>query len=73
MVEGYTDVISLHQAGLKNVVASSGTSLTVDQIKLLRRYTENIVMLYDGDSAVIKATFRGLDMILEQGLHVKIV
>ncbi len=73
LVEGYTDVISLHQAGLKNVVASSGTSLTVDQIKLLRRYTENIVMLYDGDSAGIKATFRGLDMILEQGLHVKIV
>jgi DNA primase len=73
LVEGYTDVISLHQAGLKNVVASSGTSLTVDQIRLLRRYTENIVMLYDGDSAGVKATFRGLDMILEQGLHVKIV
>ncbi|MEX1187662.1 MAG: DNA primase [Bacteroidia bacterium] len=73
LVEGYTDVISLHQAGVKNVVASSGTSLTEDQIRLLRRYTNNVVMLYDGDAAGIKATFRGLDMILQQGLNVKIV
>lgn len=73
LVEGYTDVISLHQTGLKNAVASSGTSLTTDQIRLLRRYTENVVMIYDGDSAGVKATFRGMDMIIEQGLNVKIV
>ncbi|MBC8320288.1 MAG: DNA primase [Bacteroidetes bacterium] len=73
LVEGYTDVISLHQAGIENVVASSGTSLTVDQIKLISRYTNNITILYDGDPAGIKASFRGIDLILEQGMNVKIV
>lgn len=73
LVEGYTDVISLHMAGIENVVASSGTSLTVDQIKLIRRYTPNITILYDGDAAGIKASFRGIDMILEEGMNVKIV
>lgn len=73
LVEGYTDVISLHQAGIENVVASSGTSLTVDQIKLIKRYTPNIIILYDGDPAGIKASFRGIDLILEQGMNVKIV
>jgi len=73
LVEGYTDVISLHQAGIENVVASSGTSLTVDQIKLIKRYTPNITILYDGDPAGIKASFRGIDMILDQGMNVKIV
>jgi DNA primase len=73
LVEGYTDVVSMHQAGVENVVASSGTSLTEGQIRLIRRYTPNITILYDGDSAGIKASFRGLDMILEQGMNVKIV
>ena len=73
LVEGYTDVISLHQAGIENVVASSGTSLTTEQIKLIKRYTPNITILYDGDPAGIKASFRGIDMILEQGMNVKIV
>ena len=73
LVEGYTDVISMHMAGMENVVASSGTSLTVDQIKLIRRYTPNITILYDGDTAGIKASFRGIDMILEEGMNVKIV
>lgn len=73
LVEGYTDVISLHQAGYENVVASSGTSLTVDQIKLIKRFTPNITILYDGDPAGIKASFRGIDLILEQGMNVKIV
>lgn len=73
LVEGYTDVISLHQAGIENVVASSGTSLTTDQIKLISRYTNNITILYDGDAAGIKASFRGIDMILEQGMNVRIV
>jgi len=73
LVEGYTDVISLHQAGIKNVVASSGTSLTEGQIRLIQRYSENIVILYDGDPAGIKASFRGIDMILEQGMNVRIV
>jgi len=73
LVEGYTDVISMHQAGIENVVASSGTSLTVDQIKLIKRFTPNITILYDGDPAGIKASFRGIDLILEQGLNVKIV
>ena len=73
LVEGYTDVISLHQAGIENVVASSGTSLTTDQIKLISRYTKNITILYDGDAAGIKASFRGTDMVLEQGMDVKIV
>jgi len=73
LVEGYTDVISMHQAGIENVVASSGTSLTVDQIKLIKRFTPNITILYDGDPAGIKASFRGINLILEQGLNVKIV
>ena len=73
LVEGYTDVLSLVQAGIKNVVASSGTSLTTGQIKLIRRYTPNITILYDGDAAGIKASFRGIDMILSEGMNVKIV
>ena len=73
LVEGYTDVISMHQAGVENVVASSGTSLTENQIKLLKRHTENVTVLYDGDAAGIKASMRGIDMILEQGLNVKVV
>jgi DNA primase len=73
LVEGYTDVISLHQAGIENVVASSGTSLTSGQIRLIKRYTPNITILYDGDAAGIKASFRGIDMILEEGMNVKIV
>lgn len=73
LVEGYTDVISLHQCGIHNVVASSGTSLTQDQIKLIQRYTSNITILYDGDPAGIKASLRGIDMIIEQGMNVKIV
>lgn len=73
LVEGYTDVISLHRAGIHNVVASSGTSLTVDQIRLIKRYSNNITILYDGDPAGIKASFRGIDMILEQGLNVRVV
>lgn len=73
LVEGYTDVISLHQSGLENVVASSGTSLTHDQIKLIKRYTDNITILYDGDAAGIRASFRGIDMILEEGMNVKVV
>lgn len=73
MVEGYTDVISLHQSGIKNVVASSGTSLTVDQIRLVKRYTQNITILYDGDAAGLKASFRGIDLVLEQGMNVRVV
>ena len=73
LVEGYTDVISLYQTGIKNVVASSGTSLTTDQIRLIKRYTPNITILYDGDAAGLKASFRGIDMILEQGMNVKVV
>lgn len=73
LVEGYTDVISMHQAGVHNVVASSGTSLTKEQIRLISRYTKNITVLYDGDSAGIKASFRGIDMILEQDLDVRAV
>ena len=73
LVEGYTDVISLHQAGVQNVVASSGTSLTTEQIRLIKRYTPNITILYDGDAAGIKASFRGIDMILEEGMNVKII
>jgi DNA primase len=71
LVEGYTDVISFHQAGIENVVASSGTALTKEQIALIKRYTPNITILYDGDAAGIKASFRGIDLILEQGLNVK--
>ena len=73
LVEGYTDVISMHQAGIENVVASSGTSLTVGQIKLIRRFSNNITILYDGDSAGIKASFRGIDLILEEGMNVKVL
>ncbi len=73
LVEGYTDVISLHQSGIKNVVASSGTSLTVDQIRLIKRYTSNITVLFDGDAAGIKASIRGIDLILEEGMNVKVV
>lgn len=73
LVEGYADVLSVHQAGVENVVASSGTSLTTEQIKLIARFTKNITILYDGDSAGIKASLRGLDMILEAGLNVKVV
>ena len=73
LVEGYTDVISLHQAGIENVVASSGTSLTSEQVRMIQRYTPNISILYDGDPAGIKASFRGIDMIVEQGMNVKIV
>jgi DNA primase len=73
LVEGYTDVISLHQAGIKNVVASSGTSLTPDQIKLIARFTKHVTVLYDGDAAGIKAALRGMDLILEEGLQVNLV
>ncbi|HEX7414581.1 MAG TPA: DNA primase [Bacteroidia bacterium] len=73
LVEGYTDVTSLHQAGIENVVASSGTSLTVDQIRLIHRFTNNITILYDGDVAGIKASFRGIDLILEEGMNVKVL
>jgi DNA primase len=73
LVEGYTDVISLSQSGIENVVASSGTSLTQGQIALIKRYTPNITILYDGDAAGIKAALRGLDLVLEQGLNVKVV
>lgn len=73
LVEGYTDVISLHQAGVENVVASSGTSLTVDQIRLIKRFTPLVTVLYDGDAAGIKASIRGIDMLLEEGLQVKVV
>src|SRR6201985_49034 len=73
LVEGYADVLSVHQAGIENVVASSGTSLTVEQIRLISRFTKNITILYDGDAAGIKASLRGLDMILEEGLNVRVV
>lgn len=73
LVEGYTDVISMHQSGITNVVSSSGTSLTHGQIKLIRRYTQNVTILYDGDAAGIKASFRGIDLLLEEGLNVRVV
>jgi DNA primase len=73
LVEGYADVLSAHQAGVENVVASSGTSLTTEQIRLIGRFTQNVTILYDGDAAGIKASLRGLDMILEEGLNVKVV
>jgi DNA primase len=73
LVEGYTDVISMHQAGIENVVASSGTSLTVEQIRLIRRYTSNITILYDGDPAGIKASFRGINLILEESMNVRVL
>ena len=73
LVEGYADVLSVYQAGVENVVASSGTSLTTEQIRLIGRFTKNVTILYDGDAAGIKASLRGLDMILEEGLNVKVV
>jgi DNA primase len=73
LVEGYTDVISLHQGNIKNVVASSGTSLTKEQIRLIKRYTQNIKIIYDGDPAGIKAALRGLDLVLESDMNVKLV
>lgn len=73
LVEGYTDVISLHQAGIENVVASSGTSLTVEQIRLIKRFTPNVTILYDGDAAGIKASLRGIDLVLEEGLNVRVL
>jgi DNA primase len=72
LVEGYTDVISMHQADVENVVASSGTALTEEQIKLMRRFTENVTVLFDGDSAGIKAALRGIDLILKGGLNVRV-
>jgi DNA primase len=73
LVEGYTDVLSFHMAGIENVVASSGTSLTIDQIRLIRRFTPNITIIYDGDDAGIKASLRGIDMVLEEGINVKVL
>ncbi len=73
LCEGYTDVIAMFQAGVQNVVASSGTSLTKEQIRLVKRYTKNMTILYDGDAAGIKASFRGIDLILEEGMNVKVV
>lgn len=73
LVEGYTDVISMHQSGIENVVASSGTSLTIEQIRLIGRYSKNVTVLYDSDPAGIKASLRGIDLILEEGLNVKVV
>lgn len=72
-MEGYTDVISMHQAGVENVVASSGTALTQGQIRLIHRFTSNITVLYDGDAAGIKAALRGIDLLLEDGMNVKVV
>jgi DNA primase len=73
LVEGYTDVMSLHEANIENVVASSGTSLTQEQVRLIKRFTQNITILYDGDAAGIKASLRGIDLVLEEGMNVKIV
>ena len=73
LVEGYTDVVSLHQAGIENVVASGGTSLTADQLRLIKKYTNNLTIIYDGDGAGIKAALRGMDMALEESLNVKLV
>ncbi len=73
LVEGYTDVIAMHQSGVENVVSSSGTSLTEGQIKLVKRFTNNITILYDGDSAGIKASFRGIDMLLKAGMNIKVL
>jgi len=73
LVEGYTDVLSLHQAGIENVVASGGTSLTTEQLRLVRKYTNNLTIIYDGDAAGVKAALRGLDLALEEGLNVKLV
>lgn len=73
LVEGYLDVLSMHQLGLTNVVASSGTSLTVDQIRLIRKFSDNVTIIYDGDGAGIKAALRGIDLVLKEGLNVKVV
>lgn len=73
LVEGYTDVVSLHQAGIENVVASGGTSLTTEQLRLVKKYTNNLTIIYDGDAAGVKAALRGLDLALEEGLNVKLV
>ncbi len=73
LVEGYTDVLSLHQAGIENVVASSGTALTPDQIRLVKRFSNNITIIYDGDEAGIKASLRGIDLVLEEGVNVKVL
>jgi len=73
LVEGYTDVMSLHEANIENVVASSGTSLTQEQVRLIKRFTQNITILYDGDPAGIKASLRGIDLVLEEGMNVRIV
>ena len=73
LVEGYLDVISMHQAGIQNVVASSGTSLTTGQIRLIHRFTDNVTLLYDGDKAGIKASIRGIDMLLEEGMNINVV
>lgn len=73
LVEGYTDVLALHQAGIHNVVASSGTSLTEEQIRFIKRFTPNITILFDGDEAGIKASLRGIDLILEEGLNIKVI
>ncbi len=73
LVEGYTDVVSLHQAGVENVVASGGTSLTVDQLRLIKKYSNNLTIIYDGDKAGVNAALRGLDMALEEGINVKLV
>lgn len=73
LVEGYTDVVSLHQAGIENVVASGGTALTIDQLRLVKKYSNNLTIIYDGDAAGVKAALRGLDLALEEGLNVKLV
>lgn len=73
LVEGYTDVMSLHEAGIENVVASSGTALTVEQVRLIKRFTRNITIIYDGDEAGIKASLRGINIVLEEGINVKVV
>ena len=73
LVEGYTDVLSMYQAGIENVVSSSGTALTIDQIRLIRRFTTTITVLYDGDAAGIKAALRGIDLLLEEGFRIKVV
>ncbi len=73
LVEGYTDVLSMHQAGIENVVASSGTALTAEQIRLVRRFTPNITIIYDGDAAGIKASLRGIDLVLEEGMNVRVL
>ena len=73
LVEGYTDVVSLHQAGIENVVASGGTALTPDQLRLVKKYTNNLTIIYDGDAAGVKAALRGLDLAIEEGLDVKLV